>query len=139
MVAVITFSVWQVAGFNMIIYLAALASVPEVYYEASMIDGATWTDRFRHITWPLIWPSTIFLLVIGVINAIQAFTQIYILTQGGPFNSTEVIIDWIYQESFVNLNGGLATAGSVVLFVIGMVLAVLQLRFLGRRHATTFS
>ncbi len=56
MVAVITFSVWQVAGFNMIIYLAALASVPEVYYEASMIDGATWTDRFRHITWPLIWP-----------------------------------------------------------------------------------
>ncbi len=139
MVAVITFSVWQVAGFNMIIYLAALASVPEVYYEASMIDGATWTDRFRHITWPLIWPSTIFLLVIGVINAIQAFTQIYIPTQGGPFNSTEVIIDWIYQESFVNLNGGLATAGSVVLFVIGMVLAVLQLRFLGRRHATTFS
>jgi ABC-type sugar transport system permease subunit len=139
MVAVITFSVWQVAGFNMIIYLAALASVPEVYYEASMIDGATWTDRFRHITWPLIWPSTIFLLVIGVINAIQAFTQIYILTQGGPFNSTEVIIDWIYQESFVNLNGGLATAGSVVLFVIGMVLTVLQLRFLGRRHATTFS
>lgn len=139
MASVIAFSVWQVAGFNMIIYLAALGSVPDVYYEASLVDGASWTDRFRHITWPLIWPSTMFLLVIGVINSIQVFTQVYVLTGGGPLNSTQVIIDWIYQQSFVNLNGGLATAGSVVLFLIGMILTLLQLRFLGRRHSAMLS
>lgn len=139
MASVIVFSIWQVAGFNMIIYLAALGSVPDMYYEASLVDGASWTDRFRHITWPLIWPSTMFLLVIGVINSIQVFTQVYVLTGGGPLNSTQVIIDWIYQQSFVNLNGGLATAGSVVLFLIGMVLTLLQLRFLGRRHTAMLS
>jgi ABC-type sugar transport system permease subunit len=136
MICVIAFSIWQIAGFNMIIYLAALSAVPEVYYEASIVDGASWTDRFRFITWPLIWPSTLFLLVIGVISSIQVFTQVFVLTGGGPLNSTEVIIDWIYQQSFVNLAGGLATAGSVVLFLIGMGLTLLQLRFLGRRHAT---
>lgn len=134
MIAVIAFSVWQIAGFNMVIYLAALSAVPEVYYEASLIDGASWLDQFKSITWPLIWPSTLFLLVIGVVNAIQVFTQVYVLTGGGPLKSTEVIIYWIYQESFVYFNGGLATAGSVVLFVVGMVLTLLQLRFLGRRR-----
>jgi multiple sugar transport system permease protein/sn-glycerol 3-phosphate transport system permease protein len=134
MISVIVFSIWQVSSFNMVIYLAALGSVPEIYYEASMLDGAKWSDRFRHITWPLIWPSTLFLLVIGVISSFQVFTQVYILTQGGPLNGTEVIMDWIYQQDFVNLNGGLATAGSVALFVIGMGLTLLQLRFLGRRQ-----
>lgn len=134
MISVIVFSIWYIAGFNMIIFLAALGGVPEVYYEAGIVDGAGWTARFRHITWPLIWPSTLFLLMIGVINAIQVFTQVYILTGGGPLNSTQLIMLWIYQQDFVNLAGGLATAGSVVLFVIGMVLTVLQLRFLGRRH-----
>lgn len=134
MISIIVFTIWQTAGFNMVIYLAALGSVPEVYYEASIVDGANWWARFRHITWPLIWPSTLFLLVIGVINTIQAFTQIFALTNGGPLQSTYTIIYWIYQESFVNLNGGLATAGSVVLFLIGMIVTILQLRFLGRRN-----
>lgn len=136
MAALIAFSVWQIAGFNMVIYLAALSAVPDVYYEASLIDGASWLDQFRSVTWPLIWPSTLFLLVIGVVNAIQVFTQVYVLTGGGPLRSTQTIIYWIYQESFVYFNGGLATAGSVVLFVVGMVLTLLQLRFLGRRRAT---
>jgi ABC-type sugar transport system permease subunit len=134
MISIIAFTIWYTAGFNMVIYLAALGSVPEVYYEASIMDGASWWARFRYITWPMIWPSTLFLLVIGVINTIQAFTQIFALTAGGPLQSTYTIIYWIYQESFVNLNGGLATAGSVVLFVIGMIVTVLQLRFLGRRN-----
>jgi ABC-type sugar transport system permease subunit len=134
MISVIVFTIWQTAGFNMIIYLAALGAVPEVYYEASVIDGASWMDRFRHITWPLIGPSSLFLLMIGIINSIQAFTQIFILTGGGPLNDTQTIMLWIYQQSFVNLSGGLATAGSVVLFLIGMILTLLQLRFLGRRQ-----
>ena len=134
MIWLIIFSVWQVAGFNMVIYLAALSSVPEVYYEASEMDGALWWARFRHITWPLIWPSTLFLLVIGVVNSIQVFTQVYALTGGGPIDSTWTVIYWIYQEDFVYFNGGLATAGSVVLFLVGMVLTLLQLRFLGRRR-----
>ncbi|MHB8244726.1 MAG: carbohydrate ABC transporter permease [Acidimicrobiales bacterium] len=135
MVAVIVFSIWQTAGFNMVIYLAALSAVPNVYYEASQIDGASWLDQFRNVTWPLIGPSTLFLLVIGVVNAIQVFTQVYALTGGGPLGSTQVVIFWIYQESFIYFNGGLATAGSVVLFIVGMVLTLLQLRFLGRRSA----
>jgi ABC-type sugar transport system permease subunit len=134
MIWLIIFSVWQVAGFNMVIYLAALSSVPEVYYEASEMDGARWWARFRHITWPLIWPSTMFLLVIGVVNSIQVFTQVYALTRGGPIDSTWTVIYWIYQQDFVYFNGGLATAGSVVLFLIGMILTLLQLRFLGRRR-----
>jgi ABC-type sugar transport system permease subunit len=134
MIWLVIFSVWQVAGFNMVIYLAALSSVPEVYYEASEMDGARWWARFRHITWPLIWPSTLFLLVIGVVNSIQVFTQVYALTRGGPIDSTWTVIYWIYQEDFVYFNGGLATAGSVVLFLVGMILTLLQLRFLGRRR-----
>jgi ABC-type sugar transport system permease subunit len=139
MIAVICFSIWQISGFNMIIYLAALGAVPDVYYEASEIDGATWTQRFREITWPLISPTTLFLLVVGVIISLQVFTQVYVLTNGGPLDSTQVIMDWIYQQSFVNLNGGLATAGSVVLFIVGMVLTVLQLRFLARRRTAMLS
>ncbi|HLH99960.1 MAG TPA: sugar ABC transporter permease [Acidimicrobiales bacterium] len=135
MISIIAFSVWQIAGFNMVIYLAALGAVPDMYYEAGLIDGANAAQRFRSITWPLIWPSTLFLLMIGVVNSIQMFTQGYILTQGGPLTSTQVIMEWIYQQSFVSLNGGLATAGSVVLFLIGMVLTLIQLRFLGRRYA----
>jgi len=135
MIALIGFSVWQIAGFNMVIYLAALSTVPEEYYEASLIDGASWLDQFRKITWPLIGSSTAFLLVIGVVNAIQVFTQVYVLTGGGPLESTQTIIYWIYNESFVFFNGGLATAGSVVLFLTGMILTLLQLRVLGRRQA----
>lgn len=139
MIWLIIFSIWQVAGFNMVIYLAALASVPEVYYEAAEMDGARFWARFRHITWPLIWPSTLFLLVIGVVNSIQVFTQVYALTGGGPIDSTWTVIYWIYQEDFVYFNGGLATAGSVVLFLVGMILTLLQLRFLGRRRVEMMS
>jgi ABC-type sugar transport system permease subunit len=139
MASLITFSIWQGAGFDMLIYLAALASVPHLYYEAAYIDGANWAARFRSVTWPLIWPTTTFLLVTGVIGAIQVFTQVYALTQGGPLESTYVIMYWIYEQSFVEFNGGLATAGSMVLFLAGVILTLVQLKLLGRRRVTLLS
>ncbi len=134
MIIVIIYSVWQVVGYNMVIYLAALQSIPRMYYDAARLDGANSFQVFRYLTWALIRPSTLFLTVIGVINALQMFNQVYILTGGGPLSSTTVLVYWLYQEAFTYFNGGLATAGSIVLFVIGALLTWLQFRFLARRQ-----
>lgn len=133
LVSIIVFCTWQQVGYAMIIYSAALSNVPESYFEASRLDGAGPVRQFFAISVPLVSPTTRFLAVTGVISSLQVFAQIYVLTKGGPQSSTQTALYWIYEQGFTFFNGGLATAGALVLVLIGITVTVLQLRVLGRR------
>ena len=135
LVSVIVFSIWQGTGYAMIIYTAALSGIPPSYYEAARIDGAGAWRRFFSISVPLVAPTTGFLAVTGVISSLQVFTQVYVLTQGGPLGSTETLLYYIYNQGFVYFHGGLASAAAVILLIIGIGISIIQLRFINRRDA----
>jgi len=126
MPALVVMSVWQVVGYNMVIYLAGLQSIPEEYYEAAQIDGATRWRQFFHITVPLISPTIFFILIISIIGSLQVFEQTYILTQGGPAYATLTIAFYIYQQAFQFFHMGFGAALSYVLFVIILLLTLIQ-------------
>ena len=132
MVSVIIFSIWLGAGYQMVIFLAGLQGIPEEFYEAARVDGASTMQQFRRITLPLLKPTTFFILVTSLINSFQVFTSIYIMTAGGPVQSTDVIVYHIYQAAWEQLRMGYASAMSWVLFIIVMVATWIQFRFLGR-------
>ena len=115
-------------GLNFIYVTAALQSVPMDLYESASLEGAGFFDKHRHITIPCISPTLFFLLIINVINAVQAYAQVKMMTQGGPANSTNVIVYEIYQEAFMNSRFGMACAESMILFAILLVLTLLQFR-----------
>jgi multiple sugar transport system permease protein len=126
--SVVVVTLWQGIGFGMIIFLAGLQDIPRSYYEAAVVDGAGAWRRFWSITMPMLKPTTAFVVVISSINAIQVFDPIYILTQGGPANSTTTAVYYIYQEGFKYLQFGYASALSVVLFGVILVFTLVQLR-----------
>jgi multiple sugar transport system permease protein/sn-glycerol 3-phosphate transport system permease protein len=126
------FSIWQGVGYTMIIYSAALTNIPASYHEAAKIDGAGPIRRFFAISVPLVLPTTGFLSITGVIGALQVFTQVYVLTQGGPLRSTETLLYYIYQQGFVFFNGGSASAAAVLLLLVGIIASVVQLKVLSR-------
>jgi multiple sugar transport system permease protein len=128
MPAIVVMSVWQGLGYNMVIYLAGLQGIPEEFYEAAAIDGATSWRRFAHITVPLISPTTFFVLIISIIGSFQVFEQTYILTQGGPAYSTLTISFYIYQQAFQWFHMGFGAALSYVLFVIILVFTLIQFK-----------
>ncbi|QFY09922.1 ABC transporter permease subunit [Nonomuraea phyllanthi] len=135
LLSVMVFSIWQGVGYSMIIYSAALANIPVSYHEAAKLDGAGPFRRFFSISFPLIGPTTGFLAVTGVISALQVFTQVYVLTGGGPLQSTETLLYFVYQQGFVFFDGGSASAAAVLLLLCGIVVSVIQLRVLSRRDA----
>lgn len=126
--AVTLVTVWMNIGLNFIFLTAALQSVPTDLYECAAIEGAGFFAKHRYITIPCISPTLFFLLIINVINALQAYAQVKMMTQGGPSGSTNVIVYQIYQEAFMNSRFGMACAESIVLFVILMLLTLLQFR-----------
>jgi ABC-type sugar transport system permease subunit len=126
--AIMMVSVWRQFGFNMVIFLAGLAGIPDVCYEAAMIDGASRPKIFWHVTLPLLRPTTFFVIVTGVIRAFQVFAPVNVMTRGGPGHATEVIVYHLYQTSFQFLRIGRATAMAVVLFGITLVMTLVQLR-----------
>ena len=128
LIAVTIVTVWMNVGLNFIFLTAALQSVPMDLYECAAIEGAGFFAKHRHITIPCISPTLFFLLIINVINALQAYAQVKMMTQGGPASSTNVIVYEIYQEAFMNSRFGLACAESIVLFLILMLLTVVQFR-----------
>ena len=121
-------SVWMNVGMNFIYLTAALQSVPPELYECAAIEGAGFFSKHKDITIPCISPTLFFLLIINVINSLQAYAQFKMMTQGGPANSTNVIVYEIYQEAFINSRFGVACAESVVLFVILIILTALQFK-----------
>ena len=132
MPAVIIMRVWKNAGFYMVIYLAALQGIPTSYYEAARIDGASWWAQIRYITVPLLLPTTFFILVISLIRSFQVFTQIFVMTQGGPLESTTVVVYYLFVEAFTNFRMGLASAVAYVIFIVILTLTLIQWRWFGR-------
>jgi sn-glycerol 3-phosphate transport system permease protein len=126
-------TLWLMLGFNIIVLLAGLQGIPEELYESAKIDGAVALRTFWHITLPLLSPSLFFLLVVDTINVAQAFTQIHLLTRGGPVDTTRALVYSIYLDGFVNFQFGYAQAQAFVLFLIILILTLLQFRFVERR------
>ncbi len=135
MVALVT--VWWTVGFNMLLFIAGLQGISKEYYEAASLDGATNLQSFRHITWPLLWPITALVLTLQLIAQLKIFDQVYLLTGGGPFNSTLVMLQYVYREAFQQFRGGYASAISVALFILIFALSILQFTVLrgNRRRA----
>jgi multiple sugar transport system permease protein/sn-glycerol 3-phosphate transport system permease protein len=126
-------NIWQYAGYNMLFFLAGLAAVPATLYEAAALDGATKIQQFRLVTLPLLRPTMLFVLVTGVIGSFQVFDTVYVMTGGGPGNATEVVNMNIYNTAFSGFRIGEASAMSVVLFLVILVITVLQFRYFSKR------
>lgn len=129
MPALIAVSVWKLIGYNMIIFLSTLSSISQSLFEAAKIDGANSLQTFRHVTVPMLSPTIFFVVIITTISSFQVFDLIYLMTQGGPFNSTNVLVYSIYQNAFEYFNVGEASAIAYVLFAIFLVLTLLQWKF----------
>lgn len=126
--AIIILSLWKSMGYYMVLFLAGLQNIPRVFYEAADVDGANSWQRFLFITIPLLMPATLFVMVISIINSFQVFTPIYLLTRGGPHGATRVLPMLIYENAFIFLKMGYASAMAMVLFAVLMVLTLVQLR-----------
>jgi len=128
----LSFGIWQFFGENVILYLAALKTLPVDIIEASSVDGAGPWRRFIHIRWPLLRRHTVLIWVITTLTGLQAFTQIYVLTNGGPNGATTTALFYVYNQGFVQFNTGQADAMGIVLFLISLAVTVTQVGFIGR-------
>jgi sn-glycerol 3-phosphate transport system permease protein len=131
-VAVAMTTIWLTLGFNIIVLLAGLQSIPEELYESAKIDGAVAWRSFRHLTVPLLSPSLFFLSVVDTINVFQVFTQIHLLTRGGPVDTTRTVVYSLYLDAFQNFLTGYASAQAMVLFVLILILTIVQFRYVER-------
>lgn len=129
MLSVILVTVWKSLGYAMIFYLSALEKVPKDLYEASSIDGAHGLRQFFDITLPSISPTTFFLTIITMINSLQAYDQIQILTQGGPSGSTRTLLYMYYQLGFEEFSMGKASAVATIMMIITVALSIFQFRY----------
>jgi len=132
MTAMIIMSLWTFGG-TMVIYLAGLQGIPAHLYEAAEIDGAGAFRKFFTVTIPMMSPVIFFNFVLGMIGALQAFTQAYVITDGGPQNSTLFYTLYIFRKGFTDFQMGYASALAWVLFALVMVLSLLVFRSFGRR------
>ena len=128
MPAIIIMSNWMGIGYAMLVFLAALQSVPEEYYEAARLDGATWFQQLRNITLPMLSPTTFFLLITSFMGAMQAFDQFYVMTRGGPAYSTTTLVMYTYQNGFEFFRMGYAAANATMLFLGIIAVTAIQWR-----------
>lgn len=124
--AVIITTIWKNLGFNMLIFLAGLQGISDSYYEAAELDGASVIQKFRHITIPLLSPTTFFITIMAVINSFQVFDTVYLMTGGGPGRATSVIVHYLYQNGFEYFRMGYASAMAYVLFFLVFILTIIQ-------------
>jgi multiple sugar transport system permease protein len=128
--ALIMVGFWKDVGYYMVIFLAGLQAISPVYYEAAKVDGASAWHQFRYITLPLLRPVLLFVAVVSMIKAFQAFSSAYTLTGGGPADATKVLPILVYQNAFFFNKMGYASAMAVLMFVVLLILTLLQFRFL---------
>ncbi|MEO0132055.1 MAG: sugar ABC transporter permease [candidate division WOR-3 bacterium] len=134
--AIIIMSVWKGLGYNIVIFLAGLQNIPHQYYEAAKIDGAGSFNLFRHITWPLLSPTTFYILIMSTITAFEAFAQVWIMTgppPGGPLGTTKVVMYYFYEQSFELWRLGYGASIAFIAFIIILVLTIIQRQVLERR------
>ena len=129
MPALIIVSVWKLIGYNMLIFLTGLSGISQSLFEAAKIDGATPFQTFKNVTVPMLSPTIFFVVIITAISSFQVFDLIYLMTQGGPFDSTNVLVYAIYKNAFEYFNAGKASAIAYVLFMIILVLTLIQWNF----------
>jgi ABC-type sugar transport system permease subunit len=128
-------TVWKIAGYSLVVFLTGLQDVPPVLHDAAALDGAGPLDRFLHVTWPLLRPTAAFVATTSLILSFQVFDVVRVMTQGGPVRSTTVFVYAIYEQIFMNLRVGRASAEVVVFFGFLLVLTLLQLWAWRRREA----
>lgn len=129
MAALIIVSVWKLIGYNMIIFLTGLSGISQSLFEAAKIDGANPFETFKNITVPLLSPTIFFVVIITAISSFQIFDLIYLMTGGGPLDSTNVLVYAIYKNAFEYFNVGKASAIAYVLFVLILILTLIQWNF----------
>ncbi len=126
--AVVLLQVWKSIGYNMVIFIAGLQAIPDSLYESADLDGASFWESFKNITLPLVSPTTFFVVTVSLINGFQVFDSIYLLTQGGPQHSTELLVYWMFKNAFAFYKIGPASAIAYILFIIILVLTLVQWR-----------
>lgn len=127
LVSLIIFNIWQTLGYYTVILLAARTGIPETYYEAARVDGASPLQQLIHVTMPLMRKAFVFVLIVLVINTFQVFDPVYVLTNGGPVGSTETIAFDVYRLAFEYQQPGQAAAGAMLLFAVLLVLVIVLL------------
>lgn len=137
MPAIVVLSAWQAYSFQMVIYLGGLQSIPNELYEAAAIDGVTKIQRFRYVTWPSLINTNILIFIITTIQALKLFTQVNVLTQGGPAGSTITPIFYLYDFGFKAQKIGYSSAASVLVFLIVLCVVLAQRHFLKSSEAQT--
>jgi multiple sugar transport system permease protein len=138
MYAIAIMVIWKGVGWNMVIYLAGLKAIPEVYYEAARIDGANAWRQFARITMPMLRPTLLFTLVMSIIGSLQVFGPVFILTEGGPANSTNVVVYNMYLTAFEWMRFSYATSQAVALFAVIMVITLFQMLVLREGGLTSY-
>jgi multiple sugar transport system permease protein len=128
MISIVLVTLWQGVGSNMLIYLAGLQNIPGHLYEAAALDGAGRWAAFVHITWPSLRTTTLFVTTLSLIGAFQLFDQAYVMTKGGPANSTLTPVYQIYETAFNRLNMGYASAQAFTLFLVIVAVTVINMR-----------
>ncbi len=137
--AIMAAFLWRFAGFNMVVYLAAIQALPREYYEYAVLEGAGRFERFRRITWPLLWPQTFVLVLLTTLGTLRIFDMVWVMTAGGPSHATETVATDVYATAFRFLQVGYAQAMAMILLVVILVLAVVEYRLLDRRAETVSS
>ncbi|MED4161274.1 sugar ABC transporter permease [Halalkalibacterium halodurans] len=126
LISVMLIQIWISVGFNLIIYIAGLQAIPKELYEAAEMDGANAWDKFRKITFPMVSPTSFFLLITGIIASFKVFDLIAVLTKGGPMHSTSVLVWHLYDTAFVHLDIGYSSAMAMILFIIVFLITIIQ-------------
>lgn len=126
--AIIIVTIWSGIGYDMVIFLAGLQSVDRTYYEAARVDGASGWQVFRNITFPLLSPTTFFLTITSIIGVFKTFDIVSVMTGGGPLNSSNVYIHYVYQNAFQWFKMGYASALAVIFFIIILIITLIQFR-----------
>jgi multiple sugar transport system permease protein len=135
MPSIVLMSVWSGVGFSMVVYLAGLQAIPEELYESARLDGAGVLARIRYITLPMLRPTTLFLLVLGIIGSLQVFTQIFVMTSGGPVNKTTTMVYYMYLWAFKYYDMGYASTLAFALFAMLLVFTAFQLKLFRQADA----
>lgn len=125
--AVIVTSIWKNLGYNMLLFLAGLQNISTTYYEAADLDGANGFQKFIHVTWPLLSPTTFFVFVMSVISSFQVFDLVQLMTRGGPGRATSTLVHYIYQNGFKFFYMGYASALAYLLFAMVMVITLINM------------
>lgn len=131
---IIVFSVWRGVGIPVVLFLAALQGIHPELYAAARVDGANVVQLIQHITFPLLRPMILFILVTGIINSFQIFEAVFLITKGGPKNSTNVMLLQIYNDAFTNFNLGVASTGAVIMAIILLWFSLTGIRLMSQEQ-----